>query len=98
MKYRIFGFILTAAVLAQLAGCASQRASEHVPVEQISTTASNDDEFNGEKIEKTVDEWRAQLTGDQFDVLREEGTEPAFSGEYNDNHEEGDYYCAACHL
>ena len=31
-------------------------------------------------------------------MLREKGTEPPFSGEYTDNHERGDYYCAACHL
>ena len=91
-------------MLVSLSGCLPQNTSDHVPAEQIPVRenpvakASNDNEFNGEKIEKTVDEWRAQLTGDEFDVLREEGTEPAFSGEYNDNHEDGDYYCAACHL
>lgn len=50
------------------------------------------------KIVKTDDEWRKILTPDQFYVLREKGTEPAFRGEYTDNHERGDYYCAACHL
>lgn len=58
----------------------------------------SNDEFNGERIVKSDAEWRKQLSPDQFYVLREEGTERAFSGEYADNHEDGDYYCAACRL
>ena len=61
----------------------------------ISATA---DEFNGTPIVKTEAEWKAQLTPAQFYVLREQGTERAFTGELADNHEKGDYYCAACHL
>jgi peptide-methionine (R)-S-oxide reductase len=61
-------------------------------------TTSSDDEFNGEKVVKTDQEWRSILTPEQYYILREEGTERAFSGEYADNHELGDYYCAACHL
>lgn len=60
--------------------------------------AVSKDEYKGEKIVKTDAEWRKELTPDQFYVLREKGTEPAFTGEYTDNHEHGDYYCAACHL
>lgn len=66
-------------------------------------TASNgstgsDEVFNGTVIEKSNDEWRKELTPDQFNVLREEGTEPPFTGKYAETHEDGDYYCAACHL
>ncbi len=56
------------------------------------------EEYKGEKIVKTEAEWRKELTAEQFHVMREKGTERAFTGEYNDNHEHGDYYCAACHL
>ncbi len=67
--------------------------------ETVSTDQSAaDNEFDGKRIEKTEEEWRAQLTPEQFSVLREEGTEPAFSGEYDQNKESGDYYCAACGL
>lgn len=61
-------------------------------------TTNSDDEFNGEKIVKTDAEWKKILTKEQFYVLREKGTERAFTGEYDENHEDGDYYCAACHL
>jgi peptide-methionine (R)-S-oxide reductase len=36
------------------------------------------------------------LTSEQYRVMREKGTEPAFSGKYHDSHEEGMYKCAAC--
>ena len=51
-----------------------------------------------ERIVKTDDEWRAQLTPEQFRILRRAGTEPAFHNEYWDNHEDGSYFCAACDL
>ena len=71
--------------------------SQETVVDRHNQSAS-DDVFDGTRVEKTVDEWRAQLTADQFDVLREEGTEPAFTGEYDKHYEVGEYYCAACHL
>ncbi len=41
-------------------------------------------------------EWRERLTPEQYRVLREKGTEPAFSGAYYDHHEPGIYRCGAC--
>ena len=49
-----------------------------------------------EKVKKTDAEWKQILTPDQFQVLRKQGTERAFTGEYWDNHEKGIYLCAAC--
>ena len=49
-----------------------------------------------EKIQKTEDEWRRELTSEQYHVLREKGTERAFSGALYQNHEDGSYHCAAC--
>jgi len=49
-----------------------------------------------EKIEKTEQEWRAELTPEQYAVLREHATERPFTGIYNDTKEPGVYRCAGC--
>lgn len=49
-----------------------------------------------EKIQKTDEEWRAQLTPEQYYITRQKGTEPAFSGALYHNHEDGTYRCVAC--
>ena len=49
-----------------------------------------------EKIQKTDEEWKKQLTREQYYVAREKGTEPAFTGQYWDNHEQGTYQCVCC--
>jgi peptide-methionine (R)-S-oxide reductase len=49
-----------------------------------------------EKIEKTDAEWRAELTPEQYHVMREKGTERAFSGALYRTHADGTYRCAAC--
>ncbi|HZI98689.1 MAG TPA: peptide-methionine (R)-S-oxide reductase MsrB [Actinomycetales bacterium] len=45
---------------------------------------------------KTEDEWRSQLSPDEYTVLREAGTEAPFVGEYTDSHQVGVYSCRAC--
>jgi peptide-methionine (R)-S-oxide reductase len=57
----------------------------HLKVTMKAKTNNNDEE-----------KWREKLTNEQYRVLREKGTEPAFTGKYWNNHEEGVYKCAAC--
>ena len=49
-----------------------------------------------EKILKNDDEWRQQLSADQFRICRKKGTEPAFSGSYWNTKEAGIYQCICC--
>ena len=49
-------------------------------------------------ITKSEEEWKSLLSSLQFNVLREQGTERAFTGEFWDNKKEGTYFCKGCGL
>ena len=49
-----------------------------------------------EKVQKTDDEWREQLTDEQYHVTRQAGTERAFTGQYCNTKEKGVYLCVCC--
>ena len=49
-----------------------------------------------EKIKKSEQEWRQELTPEQYHVMREAGTEPAFTGKYYKTKDPGTYVCASC--
>jgi len=49
-----------------------------------------------EKVRKTEEEWRKELSPQQYRIMREKGTEQAFTGEHWDRKEEGVYRCAGC--
>lgn len=106
MRYRVvFAAKVVLVSLSLLTGCRpTERAATPAapkpaekPLQPAAPTAS-DEEFNGEKIVKTEEEWRASLTAEQYHVLREEGTERPYTGELLKNKESGTYHCAACNL
>ncbi len=49
-----------------------------------------------DKIQKSEQEWKQELSPEQFKILREKGTEQAFTGKLTDNKAEGTYICAGC--
>ncbi len=76
--------ILSFLLASALAACA-----------QTNESAENQGDF---KIQKSEDEWKKELSDLEYRVLREKGTERAFTGKYWDNKEAGTYLCAACEL
>ena len=49
-----------------------------------------------DKIKKTNEEWKLELTDEQYRITREAGTERAFAGKYYNNKEKGIYHCVCC--
>jgi peptide-methionine (R)-S-oxide reductase len=49
-----------------------------------------------DKVKKSEEEWKKQLSPDEYHITRQKGTERAFSGKYWNNHEKGVYQCVAC--
>jgi peptide-methionine (R)-S-oxide reductase len=88
MQRRTF-FITMAVAPAALAGC-SAVADEQAAVGETAAGAF--------EVTRTKAEWRKLLTPQQFQVLRENGTERAGSSPLNDEHRAGMYHCAGCDL
>lgn len=79
-----------------LVACVGVGFSKAEPIRVFS--AEQGEYLMSEKVVKSDTEWKALLDPMQFHVLREEGTERAFSGKYNAHHESGTYTCAGCGL
>jgi peptide-methionine (R)-S-oxide reductase len=86
----IFALALVLAGIAIAAGPAQAPPKGHNPVIDKNTTI--------EKVVKTDAEWKKLLTPEQYNVLRKEGTERAFTSPLNNIHEKGVFVCAACGL
>ena len=74
-------------------GCAASRAEAPDQREAAEDVVAGQQQ---EKIVKTEEEWKRELTPEQYRVVREKGTERAFTGKYWDHYEPGVYRCVAC--
>jgi methionine-R-sulfoxide reductase len=78
------GFMLTA--------CGQTNTTKKTTKQAMNTPNNNDTT----KVEKTEEEWRKILTPEQYEVLREKGTERPYSGKLYKVNDQGTYTCAAC--
>ena len=81
------GWIAVAFLSLFIATCAyaGKTAEEHTPSRE-------------DRVVKTADEWKAELSEEEFRILREKGTERAFTGDFWDDKEAGIYTCGGCGL
>jgi peptide-methionine (R)-S-oxide reductase len=89
--FALTGFVLIGFFLSEVAPSGSDPKKKI----QIYSTEKKES-ITVEKIVKTDEEWKKQLSPIAYHVTREKGTERAFSGEYWDNHEKGTFQCVAC--
>ena len=73
-------------------------APQPTPTAQTPRLVLTNAEFDGQRLERSPAEWKALLTAEEYYILREEGTEKAYSGALTKNKRKGDYHCAACGL
>jgi len=84
--------LLVLPLVAIAAGAGEKPSSEPKAASSVKAPAA----ATADKVNKTEAEWKKQLTPEQFHILREKGTERAFTGKYHDHHEAGVYHCAGC--
>jgi len=88
----VLGFLAYAATSGISADKAAQSVSSQIRIYSVHEKRF----IMSDKVMKTEEEWKKQLTPQQFEVARKKGTERAFTGEYWNNHEKGTYKCVAC--
>jgi peptide-methionine (R)-S-oxide reductase len=89
MRFRWLWFL----PLAVAAGCATFAPPDHT---SAIAQSQKKNPTSKEKIVKSEHEWKQILTPEQYHILREKGTEMAFTGQYWKHKEDGTYVCAGC--
>lgn len=88
MKNAYLSFVMALVATSMLPSCSAQdHATPASSISEADTTT---------QVQKSEDEWREELPHMACFVLREKGTERAFSGDYWDHHDKGHYQCAGC--
>jgi peptide-methionine (R)-S-oxide reductase len=86
--------LFAAGGVSALAGSKQRRHT--VKIAEFDALGQKTGDVEVEKIVKTDSEWKQQLSKQQFEVTRREGTERAFTGKYAETHDDGLYLCVCC--
>lgn len=104
-KMKILGFVITATLFfacndekKEVEGSTVMTKVEAVQVDTQKHDPVKSDTIEVGNVTKSKEEWKQILTPEEYHILREAGTEPAFQNEYYDNKKEGIYYCGGCGL
>lgn len=108
---RVFGTMLMLGMIAALFGCGAGSAGNHtssttstngspckVMVRLLGASGSPSEPVAVDRVIKTDEQWRQQLTREQYEVARGKGTERAFCGVFYDHKKPGYYTCVCCEL
>jgi len=96
--YRATALLAIAMLLACFGGAGEAKPTASAAQENAVTTATSSTAATAEKIVKSDEEWKQLLTPEQYRILRQKGTERAFTGALWNVHDRGTYVCAACAL
>ncbi len=98
-KYSIVAFgLMFGGVLGGCGGDAATTAPTRPASQPAATAPAPENDPMADKVVKSDEQWRQELTPQQFEVARKKGTERAFTGEYWNNHDDGTYACVCCGL
>ncbi|MEZ5027074.1 MAG: peptide-methionine (R)-S-oxide reductase MsrB [Chitinophagales bacterium] len=96
MKLKSLFLSLICSLAILFSGCQTNKSTSKTfksdSIKQLNTQQN----MENSSVQKTEEEWKAILTDEEYRVLREAGTEPAFTGKYTDLKADGNYYCKAC--
>jgi peptide-methionine (R)-S-oxide reductase len=101
MKYQGRTALLLTVIVLIVFGAmalAMQGKGKQAPAKEQQTASVKIGKLPFAKVVKPDAEWKKQLTPEQYHILREKGTERAYTGAYWKNHEKGTYQCAGCNL
>ena len=93
-KRQIFLFFIALVFMAAAIPAANVFGQSPQKIKIYNVSLGHDEEVP--VVEKSADEWKKVLTPEQFEILREHGTERAFSHPYHNNHKKGVYQCIGC--
>jgi len=106
MRYTLAGVVWTPFLILGCNAGVSQNAQSRPAIShasEMNTNSTSETSMSGskegtspQKVVKTDEEWRKELSPEAYHILREGGTERAFSGEYYNNKKTGTYLCGAC--